>query len=73
MSEENLPQIPETNRPPSKEVHPEDRVTKSMALVIVALCLFCGFLGYAFGADAGYKKATDDCRHLPAPEVIVSP
>jgi hypothetical protein len=67
--------IPETNRPPPSpsETYPENTISKTMALSIVVICFFTGFLGYAFGADAGYKKAMDDCRSLPAPEVIISP
>ena len=63
----------ETPTESSSSKNLEDKISKTMALVILAICLFSGFLGYAFGADAGYAKAMDDCRHLPVPEVIVSP
>lgn len=36
-------------------------INKEIIFLFLGLCIFCGMIGYAFGADAGYAKGFQDC------------
>ena len=52
-----------------------ETISKTTVLVCLALFLFCGIIGFAFGADAGYNKGLQDCsqHHTIAPTILESP
>ena len=37
-----------------------NKIKKEVVLIFLALCIFCGMVGYSFGADAGYAKGLSD-------------
>lgn len=39
----------------------KDTIKRENVLIVLLLCLFCGVVGYAFGADAGYARGAKDC------------
>lgn len=51
-----------------------NKIKKEVVLIFLALCIFCGMVGYSFGADAGYAKGLSDCSQRSiAPISIQSP
>ena len=51
----------------NEEVVPKE-INKVTTLIVIALMVMSGTIGYAFGLDKGYETGLSDAGHRPMPQ-----